>query len=89
VAGHGGDGHRLTENATIWQTPGHTPQDASLVVRTSEGLVAFTHLWWREDRSPDVDPYASDPEALAAGRRRLLGAVDLVVPGHGSPFRTR
>jgi glyoxylase-like metal-dependent hydrolase (beta-lactamase superfamily II) len=89
VNAHAGEGFKLAPNATVWVTPGHTPQDASLVVDTDEGRQAFTHLWWRSDRTPEVDPYSIDPAELARNRGRLLDGVDVVIPGHGAPFRVR
>jgi len=89
VNAHQGEGFRVGPNSTIWVTPGHTPQDASLVVVTAEGRHAFTHLWWRSDRTPEVDPYSADPTELARNRQRLLDCVDVVIPGHGAPFRVR
>ena len=89
VESHAGDGWHLAPNTTIWVTPGHTPQDASLVVETADGRQAFTHLWWRSDRTPEVDPYSLDPEELARNRRRVLDGVDIVIPGHGAPFKAR
>ena len=89
VNAHLGEGFRLAPNTTIWVTPGHSPQDASLVVDTSEGRQAFTHLWWRSDRTPEVDPYSADPAELNRNRQRLLDGVDIVIPGHGAPFRVR
>jgi glyoxylase-like metal-dependent hydrolase (beta-lactamase superfamily II) len=86
---HEGDGHRLSPNAELWLTPGHTEEDASLVVRAADGVYAMTHLWWLGDRTPVVDPLAWDQAALERGRARLLEAVDVVVPGHGAPFRVR
>jgi glyoxylase-like metal-dependent hydrolase (beta-lactamase superfamily II) len=89
VEPHAGDGWHLAPNTTIWVTPGHTPQDASLIVDTADGRQAFTHLWWRSDRTPEVDPYSTDPEEMAHNRRRVLDGVDIVIPGHGAPFRIR
>ena len=59
------------------------------MVDTADGRQAFTHLWWRSDRTPEVDPYATDPTELVRNRRRLLDGVDIVIPGHGAPFRLR
>ena len=89
VAPHAGEGFRLSPNATVWLTPGHSPQDASLVVQTAEGMQAFTHLWWRSDRTPALDPYTPNQAELDRNRERLLGGVDIVIPGHGAPFRVR
>ncbi len=82
-----GDGYRLSDNAQLWLTPGHTREDASLIVEADDGIYAMTHLWWGADRSPEIDPYCVDQPALEAGRLRVLAAVDIVIPGHGGPFR--
>jgi len=89
VEPHAGEGFALAPSTTVWQTPGHSPQDASLIVDTDEGRQAFTHLWWRSDRTPEVDPYCADPAELARNRQRLLDGVSIVIPGHGAPFRLR
>jgi len=84
---HGGDGWQMTEHAQLWLTPGHTEEDASLIVRADDGVYALTHLWWRQDRSPEVDPYAPDQAVLQTQRARVLEIADIVIPGHGEPFR--
>lgn len=89
VEPHSGEGFKLTPCTTVWLTPGHSPQDASLIVDTAEGRQAFTHLWRRSDRTPEVDPYSSDQGELARSRQRLLDGVEVVIPGHGAPFCVR
>lgn len=84
---HDGDGHLLAPRSQLWLTPGHTQEDATLVVEADDGVYAMTHLWWREDRSPEVDPLADDQAAIEAGRARVLAVADVVIPGHGGPFR--
>ena len=83
---HDGDGWHLSDRAELWLTPGHTEEDASLIVRADDGVYALTHLWWRADRSPEVDRYAPDQEVLQANRARVLEMADVVIPGHGEPF---
>jgi glyoxylase-like metal-dependent hydrolase (beta-lactamase superfamily II) len=56
-------------------------------VETDDGIVACTHAWWRADGTPQIDPLADDQAALDASRRRILDLADLIVPGHGVPFR--
>lgn len=85
---HEGDGHQVSRHARLILTPGHTNEDATLLVETDEGVVACTHAWWHADRTPDVDPLADDHEALAGSRIRILELADRVVPGHGEPFAT-
>jgi glyoxylase-like metal-dependent hydrolase (beta-lactamase superfamily II) len=82
-----GDGYQLSPNATLWLTPGHTEEDASLIVEADDGVYAMTHLWWHADRTPAIDPVAYDQAAIEAGRARILAVADVVIPGHGGPFR--
>jgi glyoxylase-like metal-dependent hydrolase (beta-lactamase superfamily II) len=82
-----GDGYRLSPSAQLWLTPGHTAEDASLIVEAEDGVYAMTHLWWHSDRTPDIDPFADDQDAIVAGRARVLEVADVVIPGHGAPFR--
>jgi glyoxylase-like metal-dependent hydrolase (beta-lactamase superfamily II) len=85
---HDGDGSRVSPHAWIMLTPGHTNQDLTLIVETDDDVVACTHAWWHGDRTPEVDPLADNQVALEASRLRILAEADVVVPGHGEPFRT-
>ncbi len=84
---HDGDGYLLAPHSTLWLTPGHTEEDASLIVRADDGVYAMTHLWWFSDRTPEVDPLGSDQAAIERARARVLATADVVIPGHGEPFR--
>ena len=86
---HEGDGYALSPHARLWLTPGHTEEDASLIVEADDGVYALTHLWWKTDRTPDVDPLAADQSAIVSGRTRVLAVADVVIPGHGAPFTVR
>jgi len=80
------EGYALSPSIGLIETPGHTPQDITTLVATSEGTVAFTHLWWSA-QGPADDPLASDPSALHRNRARVLEVAALIVPGHGAPFK--
>ena len=84
---HEGDGHHLSPNTELWLTPGHTEEDATLIVRADDATYALTHLWWYADRTPEVDPLGSDQAAIERGRARVLATADVVIPGHGPSFR--
>jgi len=86
---HDGDGYRVTPHAQLWLTPGHTEEDTTLVIEADDGVYALTHLWWRPDQSPEIDPVASDQAALERARERVLAVADVVIPGHGDAFRVR
>jgi len=86
---HDGDGYRLSPRTQLWLTPGHTEEDATLIVEADDAVYALTHLWWRGDRTPAIDPLAWDQASLERGRERVLAAAAIVIPGHGEPFRVR
>jgi len=81
------EGFELSAGVRLLATPGHTPQDISTAVRTDEGLVVCTHLWWMASGPPE-DPLAEDADALHANRERVLALPGLarIVPGHGPAF---
>ena len=86
---HEGEGYALSPNTQLWLTPGHSEEDATLIVRADDGVHALTHLWWHSDRTPEIDPLGSDQAAIVRHRERVLAVADVVVPGHGAPFRVR
>lgn len=79
------EGFALAPSVVLIETPGHSPQDITLLAGTPEGIVALTHLWWAS-AGPAEDPYATDADALHRGRARVLEVAFLVVPGHGPAF---
>jgi glyoxylase-like metal-dependent hydrolase (beta-lactamase superfamily II) len=79
------DGVQLSPSIRLLATPGHTPQDLTVLVGTADGVVALTHLWWAED-GPLEDPFALDADLLRSQRERILAVADRIVPGHGAPF---
>jgi glyoxylase-like metal-dependent hydrolase (beta-lactamase superfamily II) len=84
---HDGDGYRLAPHAQLWVTPGHTGEDASLIVEADDAVYAMTHAWWHQDMTPEIDPLGDDQVAIELSRARILSAADIVIPGHGGPFR--
>jgi glyoxylase-like metal-dependent hydrolase (beta-lactamase superfamily II) len=80
------EGRQLTPSVRLIRTPGHTAEDISTLVGTAEGIAVCTHLWWT-DTLPDDDPFATDPQAFRRSRARVLEFAELIVPGHGPPFR--
>jgi glyoxylase-like metal-dependent hydrolase (beta-lactamase superfamily II)/GNAT superfamily N-acetyltransferase len=80
------EGTTLSPSVRLIRTPGHSAEDLSVLVGTPDGVMATTHLWWTAD-GPQDDPYAPDLDSLARSRRRIKALADLVIPGHGAPFR--
>lgn len=79
------DGFEVAHGVTLWETPGHTPQDITTIVETDHGVTALTHLWWSNE-GPEEDPFATDPDLLHTGRERVLEVASMIVPGHGASF---
>ena len=81
------DNYELAPGIKVVRTPGHTYEDASLLVETTEGTYAFTHLWWGPNLEPKEDPLAEDHNGIKKYRQLLLQQADWIVPGHGEGFR--
>lgn len=81
------DRYSIADGVWVMRTPGHTREDASLVVETAEGTVVLTHVWWNDQMQPVIDPLAEDQKALEASRQRVLEIADWIIPGHGKMFR--
>ena len=79
------EGAELSPSVRLIRTAGHSAEDLTTLVGTTEGVVAVTHLWWTAD-GPADDPYAPDREQLRRSRERVLTLADRIVPGHGPMF---
>lgn len=86
------DGHQITPNVKIVRTPGHTDEDATLVVSNVDNfaeskkpcVVAICHLWWFEGK--DDDPTAKNMDQLRKSREKISTIADYIIPGHGRAF---
>ncbi len=80
---HEGDGHSITKNIRILHTPGHTLDDSALLVDTEDGVVAISHIWWFQDRTPEDDPMATDQSLLDASRTKVEAVAQWIITPHG------
>ncbi len=78
----------------IMATPGHSPENASLVVPAEQGkvVIAADVFWWRDDEEQEVDINKVDEFAASMGdlkdsRRKVLEIADYIIPGHGKMFK--
>ncbi|NQY30363.1 MAG: MBL fold metallo-hydrolase [Flavobacteriaceae bacterium] len=81
------DKFEISEGVTVVKTPGHTHEDASLLVETKAGTYFLTHMWWNDQFGPDKDPLAQDQATLDKNRAEWVHQVDWIVPGHGKMFK--
>ncbi len=65
------EGYEVSPSVRLLETPGHTREDITTLVRTERGLVACTHLWWSAE-GPEEDPLATDQALLRRSRARVL-----------------
>jgi glyoxylase-like metal-dependent hydrolase (beta-lactamase superfamily II) len=82
---HRGDGYVIAPGITVMHSPGHSAEDATLLVETDHGTVAYTHTWWWQD-FPEIDPRGWKQSALQESRRRVLSVADSIIPCHGPAF---
>jgi len=87
----GGNNHSITPDVKIMTTPGHTSEDATLLVSNVTNIseknpcvVAICHLWWYEGK--DDDPASENMEQLRESRTNVATIADFIVPGHGVLF---
>ncbi|XP_053575448.1 metallo-beta-lactamase domain-containing protein 1 [Bombina bombina] len=77
------------EGLKVVPTPGHTGSDTSLLVPgTSLGTIAVAGDLF--EREGDVDTWkqlSEDPNTQEISRAAILRVADVIVPGHGPPFR--
>jgi len=83
----------------IIPTPGHAPEQASIVVHTKQyGVVCVAQdvFWWEDGKQQSqtkeqlmalVDPFAIDGDALRLSREKVLSLADWIIPGHGEMFQ--
>ena len=83
-----GAGHEIALGIKVLRTPGHTAEDASLVVETAYGTYVLTHVWWLSDMTPGKDPLAWNQAKLDESRQRMVAMADWIIPGHGKMFKS-
>ena len=78
----------INENIQLIETPGHTYDSVSLMVKADIGTVVICgDVFWNNDLF-FKDPFLVDPELLKKSRDLVLDVADYIVPGHGPMFKT-
>jgi len=79
----------------IIQTPGHSNDHCSLVVKTNEGVyvIAGDVFWWMDNEEQKINinkpdqAHPADMEKLIESRKQILEIGDYIIPGHGKMFK--
>src|SRR4051812_45900352 len=80
------EGRELTPSVRLIRVPGHTGETTAGVRGAREGVVVCP-LLCSHQAGPADDPTGEDVAQLHASRARVLDFADVIVPGHGAPFR--
>lgn len=80
---------RIDDSVEVFPTPGHTSSDTSVLVKgTAAGTVVVAgDLFECEEDSTTWQELSENPNVQRINRERVLEIADVVIPGHGSPFR--
>ncbi|XP_078056986.1 metallo-beta-lactamase domain-containing protein 1 [Mustelus asterias] len=80
---------RIDDSVEVFATPGHCGSDVSVLVRgTEEGtVVAAGDLFEREEDDGSWQLLSENPELQAKHRDKVRKLADVIIPGHGAPFR--
>jgi glyoxylase-like metal-dependent hydrolase (beta-lactamase superfamily II) len=84
-----GDGYEIAPSVNVLRTPGHTEEDALLMVEIAEGIYVLTHLWWLPDMTSKKDPLAWNQATLEEGQNKIVTIADWSIPGHERMFKNR
>ncbi|CAI5454555.1 unnamed protein product [Caenorhabditis angaria] len=91
---HTKDIMQLTKNVQLWNTPGHTAQDVSIIVHnvSCHGVIAVVgDLFYHEQDANEPNGVwfqeAWNPIIGKINRNKILCYANYVVPGHGKMFR--
>lgn len=92
------NGGKLSDtNIQVIDTPGHSPEHASLLVETDQGKIAIAGdvFWWQDDEAQKTDrgsllehhdQFAKHAGLLRQSRQKLLELANYIIPGHGQMF---
>jgi len=79
----------LAKDIEIMKTPGHTPEDFTVLVTTEKGVYAVTgDLIMSQKALESADfSFSHDAEKQKEFQKKVLERADFIVPGHGKVFK--
>jgi len=80
------EGRVLSPSVILARTPGHTPEDISVLAGTADGIVVCTHAWFDATRAVDREN-GEDPTVQHHSREEIAAVAAWIIPGHGPGFR--
>ena len=78
----------LAPHTRLIQTPGHTIDDVSVLVKAKKGIYAVVgDLYFIKQE--DKPEFTYDEVQLSENKRKVLALADYIVPGHGETFKVK
>lgn len=78
---------KISEDVEFVKTPGHTPECASLLVETEQGIVAIVGDLWQSGADEHL-LLIYNKEKLEESREFIKSKADFIIPGHDKMFRS-
>lgn len=80
----------ISKDVELIHTPGHTPEDYTVLVKTKDGLIAVVgDLIMNEKTLKTGDTYfSSDSNLQKENQIKTLKRVKYIIPGHGPMFKS-
>lgn len=78
------------QDVSLLKTPGHTPEDYTVLVETEEGIYALTgDVIMNENLLNEGDAsFSYAPDVQKESQRLIFKNADFIIPGHGPMFKT-
>jgi glyoxylase-like metal-dependent hydrolase (beta-lactamase superfamily II) len=84
------DKYEIEPDISVLNTPGHSIEDVSVLIKTPNGLVAVTgDLFEKETDAQDESwkVFSKYPEYQLKSRKKILELAGWIIPGHGKMFK--
>lgn len=82
----------VDDDVKVIKTPGHSPQDISVVVKTKNGTVVVAEDIFENEKDHDgkeAKSWSADWNQQLESRKKILTMADWIIPGHGKMFKVK
>ncbi len=80
---------KISGDVELIDTPGHSEDSQSLLVKTEEGLVGVVGDLFINSDLEFKDPFATDFKKLEQSRKLVLEKVDFIITGHAGMVKVK
>lgn len=80
---------KISSDVGLIDTPGHSEDGQTLLVKTEEGLVAVAGDLFVLADLEFKDPFATDEKKLEENRKKVLEMADFIVTGHSGMVKVK